>query len=198
MNTKTSTKSLALIIIFVALAIALNVYGPRIPYPLATFLYFQLWEIPIVVAFLLIGPKTGITVSILNTLILFMVFPGDLPTGPIYNLAAILSMMLGIYLPYRLATHGCKTESIGTYLRKHIKVISLSATALGITMRVIFMTIVNYFTLQQTYPIGFGLVEPAALAYIPIGALFNAIVAGYTIPIAIAITVALVSRIKIQ
>jgi riboflavin transporter FmnP len=197
-NTKTSTKSLALIIIFVALAIALNVYGPRIPYPLATFLYFQLWEIPIVVAFLLIGPKTGITVSILNTLILFMVFPGDLPTGPIYNLAAILSMMLGIYLPYRLATHGCKTESIGTYLRKHIKVISLSATALGITMRVIFMTIVNYFTLQQTYPIGFGLVEPAALAYIPIGALFNAIVAGYTIPIAIAITVALVSRIKIQ
>lgn len=198
MNTKTSTKSLALIIIFVALAIALNVYGPRIPYPLATFLYFQLWEIPIVVAFLLIGPKTGITVSILNTLILFMVFPGDLPTGPIYNLAAMLSMMLGIYLPYRLATHGCKTESIGTYLRKHIKVISLSATALGITMRVIFMTIVNYFALQQTYPIGFGLAEPAALAYIPIGALFNAIVAGYTIPIAIAITVALVSRIKIQ
>jgi riboflavin transporter FmnP len=196
MNTKTSTRALALIIIFVALAIALNVYGPRIPFPLATFLYFQLWEIPIAVAFLFIGPKTGIAVSILNTLLLFAVFPGDLPTGPIYNLAAVLSMMLGIYLPYRIATRGCKTENIGNYLRKHIKVISISAMVLGITLRVITMTIINYFALQQTYPIGFGLPEPAAVAFLPIIAVFNAIIAGYTIPIAIAITIALESRIK--
>jgi riboflavin transporter FmnP len=196
MNTKTSTRALALITIFVALAIALNVYGPRIPFPLATFLYFQLWEIPIAVAFLFIGPKTGIAVSILNTLLLFAVFPGDLPTGPIYNLAAVLSMMLGIYLPYRIATRGCKTENIGNYLRKHIKVISISAMVLGITLRVITMTIINYFALQQTYPIGFGLPEPAAVAFLPIIAVFNAIIAGYTIPIAIAVTIALESRIK--
>jgi riboflavin transporter FmnP len=197
-NTKTSTKSLALIIIFVALAVALNVYGPKIPFPLATFLWFQLWEIPIVVAFLLIGPKTGVAVAALNTLILFAVFQGDLPTGPIYNFIAVLSMLLGIYLPYKIATHGCKTDNIGTYLRKHILVLTLSATALGITLRILVTSVVNYFALQQTYPIGFGLPEPAALAFIPVGALFNAIVAAYTIPIAIAITVAIISRVKIN
>jgi riboflavin transporter FmnP len=198
MNTKTNTRALALIIIFVALATALNVYGPKIPYPFAPFLFFQLWEIPIVVAFLLIGPKTGIAVSIINTLILFAVFPGDLPTGPIYNLVAVLAMMVGIYLPYRLATHGCKTENLSSYLRKHVVVITLSATALGATIRVLVMTVVNYFALQQPYPIGFSLPEPATLAFLPLGGLFNAIIAVYTIPISIAITIAIASRIRVQ
>ncbi len=196
MNTKTSTKTLALIVIFVALAIALNVYGPKIPYPFAPFLFFQLWEIPIVVAFLLIGPKTGVAVSVLNTLILFAVFPGELPSGPIYNLVAVLAMMIGIYLPYRLATRGCKSENLSTYLRKHVALLTFSATALGAIMRVVVMTAVNYFALQQPFPIGFELNEMAVLAFLPLGALFNAILAAYTVPIAIAITVAITSRIK--
>jgi riboflavin transporter FmnP len=198
-NVKTNkTRALALVIIFVALAVALNVYGPKIPYPFAPFLFFQLWEIPIIVAFLLIGPKTGISVGVINTLILFAVFPGELPSGPLYNLTAVLSMMLGIYLPYRLATRGCKSESLSKYLRKHVAVLTTSATALGATMRVLMMTIVNYFALQQSFPIGYGLNEPAVLAFLPLGGLFNAIIAAYTIPIAVAITIAIASRIKVQ
>ena len=34
MNTKTNTKLSHLIIIFTALAVALNIYGPKIPFPL--------------------------------------------------------------------------------------------------------------------------------------------------------------------
>ncbi len=196
MNTKTNTKALALIIIFVALAIALNIYGPKIPFPLATFLYFQLWEIPIVVSFLLIGPKTGITVAALNTLILFAVFPGELPTGPLYNFVAVISTLIGIYIPYRIATRGCKAETLGATLKKHVKSLTLSTTALGITLRVVVMSIVNYFALQQTFPIGFGLTEPAAVTFIPIIAVFNAIIVAYTLPIAIGIAVAVQSRVK--
>jgi hypothetical protein len=85
-KTRTSTRTLALIIIFISLAIALNVYGPKIPFPIAPFLYFQLWEIPIVVAFLAIGPKAGVTITVINSFILLAVFPGGLPTGPLYNL----------------------------------------------------------------------------------------------------------------
>jgi riboflavin transporter FmnP len=198
LSTKNNTKTLALIIIFVALAIALNVYGPKIPYPFAPFLFFQLWEIPIVVAFLLIGPRTGIAVSVINTLLLFAVFPGDLPTGPLYNLAAVLSMMLGIYLPYRLATHGCKKENIASYLRSHVLIITIAATALGAILRVAIMTVVNYFALPLAFPIGFELSQPAVLAFLPLGALFNAIIAIYTIPIAVGITIAIMSRVKIQ
>jgi riboflavin transporter FmnP len=198
MNTKSNTKVLALIVIFTALAVALNVYGPKIPYPFAPFLFFQLWEIPIVVAFLLIGPKTGIAVSVINTLILFAVFPGPLPTGPLYNFIAVLSMLLGIYLPYRLATHGCKTGNLGSYLRNHLLIITIAVTAIGATLRVIVMTVVNYFALPQDYPIGFSTPQPAVLAFLPFGALFNAIIAAYTIPIAIVITIAIMSRVKIQ
>jgi riboflavin transporter len=193
-----NTKALSLTIIFIALAVALNVYGPKIPFPLADFLYFQIWEIPIVIAFLLIGPKTGLAVAGLNTVVLFMFFQGNLPTGPIYNLAAILATMVGIYLPYKIATRGCKSENMGTYLRKHITIITLSATSMGVVLRVALMSVVNYFALQQIYPIGYQLPEPVALAYIPVIAAFNAIVAAYTIPIAIAITAALESRVKVK
>ena len=75
MSTITSkrTKTLALIIIFVALAVVLNLVGPKIPYPFAPYLFFQFWEIPLVVAFLLIGFRAGVLVTVLNTLILFFV-----------------------------------------------------------------------------------------------------------------------------
>lgn len=195
---KLKTRALSFIVIFTALAAALNVYGPKIPAPYAPFLYYQLWEIPLVIAFLAIGPKSGIAVTVINTLILLAVFPGSLPTGPIYNLIAVLSMLLGVYIPYRIATHGCKTENIGNYLRQHLAVISVSATTLGIVLRVALMTGINYFALQQPYPIGFSMPQIDVLLFLPLGAIFNATVAVYTIPIAIGITAAILSRVKIQ
>jgi riboflavin transporter FmnP len=192
-----NTKTLALIIVFVALAAALNIVGPKIPAPYAPFLFYQLWEIPIVLAFIAIGPRVGVAVTVINTFILFAVFNPGANAGPIYNLIAILSMFLGIYLPYKLAVRGCKTENFSNYLKKHLTIISISATALGITMRVLVTTIVNYFAIQQPYPVGYSFTQPAALAFLPLGALFNATVALYTIPIAIAIAIPIISRFKL-
>ncbi len=193
-----NTKALSLIIVFTAIAAALNIYGPKIPFPLEPFLYFQLWEIPIVIGFLMVGPKSGIIVSVINTLILLVVFPGALPTGPLYNFAAVMAMFLGIYLPYWFAKRGCKTENFGTYLKKHLALFSLAATGMGIAMRVLLLTVINYFALQQPYPIGFSMPQEAVLAFLPLGAIFNAIVTLYTIPIAIGVTVAVMSRAKLQ
>ena len=103
-----NTRKLSLIIIFVALTIALNVVGPKFPAPYAPFLFYEIWEIPIVVAFIALGPRIGIATAVLNTLVLLVAFNPGLPTGPIYNLIAILPMFLGIFIPYRIATHGCK------------------------------------------------------------------------------------------
>jgi riboflavin transporter FmnP len=194
-----NTKTLALIAIFVALATALSVAGPKIPAPYAPglFLYYELWEIPLVVAFLALGPKVGTIVAVINSLILIAVFSPNGPVGPFYSLIAVLSMFLGIYAPYKIATRGCKSENLGTFLQKHIKLISTSATVLGITTRVLVTTVVNYFALQQPYPIGFSYTRQAALLFLPLGALFNATVALYTIPIAIVVTIA-IRRFKIQ
>jgi riboflavin transporter FmnP len=193
-----NTKALSLIIVFTALAAALNIYGPKIPFPLAPFLYFQLWEMPIVIGFLMVGPKSGIIVSVINTLILLVVFPGALPTGPLYNFVAVVAMFIGLYLPYWFVKRGRKNENFGTYLKKHLALFSLSATGMGIALRVLLLTVINYFALQQPYPIGFSFPQDAVLAFLPLGAIFNAIVALYTIPIAIGVTVAVMSRIKLQ
>ena len=192
-----NTKGLTLITVFIALTIALNLAGPKIPAPYAPFLYYQIWEIPIVIAFLAIGPRAGITIAVVNTLILLVVFPGALPTGPFYNLIAVLSMLLGVYIPYRLVTRGCKTENLGNFLRQHVKVIGISTTALGITVRVLVTTVTNYFLLQQPSPIGFSYSRGAALLFLPLSVLFNATVALYTIPMALAVAIAIVSKFKL-
>jgi riboflavin transporter FmnP len=193
-----NTRALSLIIIFTALAAALNIYGPKIPFPLYPFLYFQLWEIPIVTAFLMIGPRSGIIVATINTLLLLIFFQGYLPSGPFYNLAAVLAMFVGIYLPYWLSKRKCKAENFGGYLRKHLIVFTAAATGLAIVLRVLLLSVINYFALPQPYPIGLEMPQEAVLVFLPLGAIFNAIVALYTVPIAIAITVAIMSRVKIQ
>jgi riboflavin transporter FmnP len=98
-----NSKSIAAIIVFTALTLALNLSPIKIPAPYAPFLIYQIWEIPIVAAFVLYGPKVGVPVAIINTLVLLIIFPGALPTGPFYNLAAVLSMLIGIYIVQRVA-----------------------------------------------------------------------------------------------
>jgi riboflavin transporter FmnP len=191
------TKTVAFIIVFAALTIAINVAGPKIPAPYAPFLYYQLWEIPIVISFLVLGVIAGIAVSVINTLILIVYFPGALLLGPVYNLIAVLAMMIGVYIPYLIATRGCRTENLSTYLKKHIAVITLSSTALGIVIRIAVTSLTNYFLLQQGPPVGFKYSPEAALAFLPLSALFNGTVALYTIPAAIAVAIG-VASIKIK
>jgi len=201
-----NTKDLAFVIMFVALTTVLNIYGPKIPFPFAPFLYYSLWEIPIVAAFLVIGPKTGFFVAVLNTLILLVVFPGNLPTGPLYNLIAELAMLIGVYGAYKIATHKCPTENIGNFLKQHKLSLSISTTALGITTRVIITTIANYFLIAQPSPIGFGSFfsfaglsgNAGVIAFLPFSVLFNATIALYTIPVALAVSIAILSRFKFQ
>lgn len=96
------SKAIAAIIVFSALALVLNLSPAKIPAPYAPFLIYQIWEIPIVAAFLLYGPKVGVAVSIVNTLALLAIFQGALPTGPLYNLAAVLSMLFGVYIVHKV------------------------------------------------------------------------------------------------
>ena len=88
-----NSKTLAIIAVFAALAIVLGISPLKFPAPYAPFLKYQLWEIAIVIALLLYGIRVGGSISFINALVLLVVFPGDLPTGPLYNLIAVLSML---------------------------------------------------------------------------------------------------------
>jgi riboflavin transporter FmnP len=189
-----NTKTLATTIVFAALTVALNpaVSGIGVPAPYAPYLIYGLWEIPIVAAFLLISPASAIVITLLNSAVLFAFFPGPLPTGPFYNLIAIFSTLLGLYIARKFINR----ES--NYQQKVLK-IAAASTILGIVLRVVVMTAVNYVTLQQPYPIGFELEEMAVLVtYLPATALFNGTVALYTVPMGEFIANVVKSRLKLE
>lgn len=190
-----NTKELAITIVFAALTVALNpgvLPATGVPAPYAPFLIYGLWEIPIVAAFILISPTSGIMISLLNAGVLFVFFPGPLPTGPFYNLIAIFSMLLGVYIVRRYVTR----ES--TNQQKVLKIVAAS-TIFGIILRVAVMAVVNYVTLQQPYPIGFELEEMAVLVtYLPATALFNGTVALYTVPMGEFLANVIKSRLKLK
>ena len=170
-----NSKTISFAAIFAALTVALNLSPIKIPAPYAPFLIYQIWEIPIVASFLLFGPQIGAAVAALNTVMLLAVFPGALPTGPFYNLAAVLGMLLGVYIALRLV------QRI-SLLRSEIGVVA-SVTGFGVLLRVGVMTLVNWLFLPYPPPVGYSLAQGPVIAVLPLIGVFNFTLALYTVPL---------------
>lgn len=184
-----NAKTVAVITTFAALTIALNLSPIKIPAPYAPYLIYQIWEIPIVAALLLYGVIVGTAIAIINTAVLFAVFPGMLPTGPLYNLVAVMSTLFGIIIAEKFAAKK---------LQEHGETLSSSlSTTFGIIFRVAIMTFVNWAFLRFPPPIGFGMPEEAILIALPLIATFNATLALYTVPLGYVIAKAVKLSIKI-
>jgi riboflavin transporter FmnP len=181
------SKVLASTALFTALTLALNLSPIKFPAPFAPFLYYQIWEIPIVAALLIYGLKVGAAVTIINTAALIALFPGALPTGPLYNMVAVLSMLLAIYAVVKM--RGSASNLGGTTL--------ILSTLLGIVSRVVVMTIMNYAFIRYPPPLGFSMPEESILVLLPLIAAFNATLALYTIPIGYLVAKAVASKIQI-
>lgn len=185
-----NTKAIASIIVFAALTIALNLSSPiKIPAPYAPFLIYQIWEIPIVAAFLLYGTVIGFSIAVLNTLVLFAVFPGELPTGPLYNLAAILSMLLGMIIVKKIAEQ--HSQKFGETS------LNILVTSSGIIFRIITMAVVNWTFLRFPPPVGFSMPEQVIVMMVPLVVIFNATLALYTIPLGYFVARAVKSAVRI-
>ena len=169
-----NSKRIALIAVFTAITVALVISPIKFPAPYAPFLIYQIWEIPIVTAFLLFGPVAAVTITVLNTIILMGVFPGPLPAGPLYNLIAVLSTLLGIYVVQSFAAKRFRTH--------RETLLTATSTVLGIVARVGIMSIVNQVFLPFPYPFGYSIPAAAATAMLPVIGFFNATLALYTIP----------------
>lgn len=166
-------RSIAVLGVFAALTIALNLSPLKIPAPYAPFLIYQIWEIPIVVAFFIYGGRIAAALAVLNTIALLIIFPGALPTGPLYNFTAVLSMIAGLlivkrFLPIKMTG---KKEAVAV----------AGLTASGILLRTAVMLLVNFSLLSYPPPIGFSLPQEVVILYMPLIALFNASLAFYTI-----------------
>ena len=185
-----NSRRLSLEALLTALAVILNL-TISFPAPYATFLTYEIWEVPIVLALLILGVRSGVTVAVLNSVVLELVKPGAIPAGPLYNFAAIVAMFVGILAAQRVAKR--RGWGVGTLIA--------ASTSLGVLTRTSIMTVVNAIVLPLPYPIGFGTfgVTVSQLpALLPLIGLFNFTVALYTIPLAHSMQRAIAARYRLN
>jgi hypothetical protein len=151
-----------------------------------------------VTAFVLLSRKVAVTISVLNAVLLAMFFPGALPMGSVYNLIAILSTLLGIYIvQLRIQDSDSNLAEFGSYDYTKTRFVVFSTT-LTIILRVVVMTIVNYVVLGLPYPFGFEVDELAIIASLPLTGLFNATLTVYTVPLGLFVARAISKNFNLQ
>jgi len=189
------SKLVALTITFAAFAIALNaVKIPTIFYPVTAFQFFQ---IPMIVAFLLFGVKTGVFVGALNLLGALVLFPLGIAGLVTYSMdfLSLIVMFAGLYVASKFAIS--KNESETSRFGKR-RVIIL--TAFAVAFRAVMMSLVDYGILFHILlpALGFSRPEPFIIGLVPAFIAYNAIVALYTIPIAYVVTTTVCKYLKME
>ena len=175
-----NAKEIALIIAFAALAIVLNpaISGVGVPFLFTGYIY-NIWEIAIMVAFLLMGFKSGISVAVLNAAFLLSVYPGPSRVLlPLVNTIAVSGMMVGIYFASKLTRKSSQDQN-PSKARK----ITLY-TAFAIALRLIVMLPIVYTLLH--FHIGATPPSESAIFMIafPLQTFYNATITLYTVPVA--------------
>ena len=175
-----NTRVIVMTIAFATITIVLNpaISGVGVPFPPLPSLIYNIWEIAIIAAFLLMGFKSGISIAILNSVFLFAVYPG--PSNSIFaigNSVAVTSMMIGIYVANRF-TRKNRQEERSFVVRK----ITFS-TILAMLLRVVVMAPIMFAILH------YGILVPkipdsiTIAIVLPIQAVFNITIALYSIPV---------------
>jgi riboflavin transporter FmnP len=191
-----NTRSIAVIAVFAAVSIALNVV--RIPTFYWPGLSYTLGEIPIVVAFLLFGFKIGILAEALRIVGLEIFFPAGLTGALTYPIGgiSIFLMISGLYLARRLITH--KFGSAKFFGEKKS---AIYLTAFAVASRGGIMPLFDYGLMYHALlPLALGYIIPEAyiLALVPSFVLYNITVALYTVPIAIVVALKVSKYLKIE
>ena len=177
-----NAKSIALAVMFAAIAIALNTI--RIPTIYLPGFSYHFNEIPLVVTFILFGPKIGFLVGALHLAgqeLLFPIGPPGIVAYPM-GFIALLVMILGAFLANKLIAQKSKVDNPTSEKKRIIWI-----TACAATVRGGIMPILEYFVLYGVlFPLVLGTDIPRTYAagLVPSFILYNVTVALYTVPIA--------------
>jgi riboflavin transporter FmnP len=174
-----NTRSIAIIITFTALCIALvpiripTLYWPGFDY------YF--WEIPIVAALLLFGFRVALSITVLNAVARLVFFPGPAPLlGFVIGFTPLLTMLFGVYLAHRLIQRRVSGgKSISTARA------TVYFTTLGVALRAGIMPFIDYAQYHFLFPLFLGrdFSEAYIIALMPGIVLFNILVPLYGVSI---------------
>ncbi len=188
-----NSKAIGIIIAFTALTTALNLIKIPVPY-LLTFSY-TLGDIALVIAFLLFGPKPGIAVAFLSTIITMIILPGPAGlVGPPYYFVGIVTMLLGLYIAGKFIERRIELQ-VGA------KTVIL-LTALAILTRTLIMFPIDYTVFGALVSVVSGLSMSDAytmvIASMPAIIIYNITVPLYVIPTSYYIAKKLSKSLKIE
>ena len=187
-------RSIALTVSFAGIAIVLNpaISGLGIPYPPFPSLIFNIWEIQVIAVFLLFGFRFGMSVAAINALFLFAVWPG--PSRPFYALGTIcsaFSMMLGIYVMFKLFGNRIRPEQISD----HTKLVA-AATGSAIALRIAILAPYMYLLLRS--PV-YNLPNLFVVTFVlPWQALYNIVQPIITVPVAFVIARGVYRNVRVS
>ena len=182
--------------VFAALAIILN--AVRIPTFYHPGFFYSLYEIPILVAFMIYGFKMGFLVETLHIIgqeIFFPLGPGGVVTYPM-GLVVHLLMFAGIYFAYKLIKRKIARGN-GVNEKKTVVYFTGLATAL----RGGLMPIIDYAVLYNILlPIALGRTIPETyiLGLVPAFVLYNLTSALLAVPIAYLVARKVSKQLKIS
>ena len=149
-----NARAIAMTIAFAVITIVLNpaISGVGVPFLPIPSLIYNIWEIAIIAAFLLMGFKSGISIALLNSVFLFAVYPG--PSNSIFaigNSVAASSMMVGIYVSNRFTRKN--NQEVRSFGVRKITLSTILAMLLRVvTMAPIMFAILHYGILVPKIP----------------------------------------------
>jgi len=175
-----NSKTIGLVIAFTALATALNLI--KIPIPFLPTHSYQLGDIILVVAFLLLGIKIGLTIAVVNMFVSMAIFPNIVGIiGAPYYLFSILTMVLGVYIFGRIIRPRIHNKPI--FSAKS----ALLATVCAVLTRTLLMLPMDFLVFPYLVSLVSGLSISESfnivLMAMPAIILYNVTVPMYVIPI---------------
>jgi riboflavin transporter FmnP len=174
------TKTIGIIVAFTALTSVLNLI--RIPVPFLPYFNYQFGDIAIVTAFLLFGPKHGVSVAFLNMFVSMTIQygPGSF-VGPPYYFISVIAMLTGVYASKKVLTS--QSLPLTTFFNNKP---SLLATIFAIITRTLIMLPLDYtiygFMVSIVSGLSTSLANAMVIASMPSIILFNITVPLYVIP----------------
>ncbi|MEM3712386.1 MAG: ECF transporter S component [Thermoproteota archaeon] len=138
-----TTFEIVLAALCAGLAIFLTVYKVVFAFPILPYLKFELAEIPVVMAFLVAGPFSGLLSSVIYWIILMMVGEWT-PIGPIMKFLAVVPTILGLWAGFILSKRIKKNPNI-------LLPMTLG-TVLAIVARVVVTSLMNFLVLWWLFP----------------------------------------------
>lgn len=181
------SKKISLVIVFAALSIILNSRFPGLVIPsFFPGLWFYFWEIPIVIALLLLGLRYAVSIALINGVILFAVFSGPGFNNPAANLLASITTLFGVYLAKKLIIDRYSKKQRISKPKE-----TIISTGFAMLIRVLIMIPFVFLVFRLLTTIS----NEVILAFLPLLALFDAVIVAYTVPVAYFIETKIRNRV---